>query len=129
MSVFERLGRAVRAEWAGRESLASRDAAASTSSTPVPAARSRVPAASDVQGALRVLELSGTPSLVEVRAQYARLARRYHPRTLDDNADDAHAARVVGDALTEALELLEEHLLPLPAVEVADVDAARRGGT
>jgi hypothetical protein len=90
-----------------------------------------VPAATDVQGALRVLELSGTPSLAEVRARYALLVRRYHPRTLDDSADDAHAARVVVDALTEALELLEEHLLPLPTDDAPGGDTpddARRDG-
>jgi hypothetical protein len=114
MSVFERLRRAARAEW---QALSRHEPPAGTTSpsTP-PRARDRVPAASDVQGALRVLELSGTPSLQQVRAQYALLARRYHPRTLDDDHDDAHAARVVVDALTEALELLEEHLLPLPAL-------------
>lgn len=111
MNVFERLGRAARAEWDALTQRAPATPSASTS-TP-PRARARVPAASDVQGALRVLELSGTPSLREVREQYARLSHRYHPRTLDDDADDAHAARVVVDALTEALELLEEHLLPL----------------
>ena len=30
------------------------------------------------------------------------------------SADEAHAARVVLEALTDALELLEEHHLPLP---------------
>jgi hypothetical protein len=121
MNVFERWGRVVRAEW----DAVSRRAAptpASSSSTP-PRARARVPAASDVQGALRVLELSGAPSLREVREQYMRLARRYHPRTLDGDAHDphdAHTARVVVDALTEALELLEEHLLPLPAEGTRD---------
>ena len=123
MNVFERLGRAVRAEW---DAVSRREAPSwrPSSSTP-PQARARVPAASDVQGALRVLELSGTPSLSEVRAQYARLARRYHPRTLNDGADDAHAARVVVDALTEALEILEEHLLPLPGNGEAAVDLGR----
>jgi hypothetical protein len=107
----------------------------------------KVPAASDVQGALRVLELHGNPSLQEVRTQYQRLARRYHPRASGepspgshergrgaqpDNTDDAvesrsatlagsgrgndaDAAVIVLEALTEALELLECHLLPAPS--------------
>jgi hypothetical protein len=75
----------------------------------------RVPAASDVVGALRVLELAGAPSLVDVRAQYHRLARLHHPRTRSARADEARAAGAALDDLTEALELLERHHLPLDA--------------
>ena len=73
----------------------------------------RAPAVVDVDGALRVLELVGSPSLAEVRGQYRALAHRYHPKTRSSVADEAHAARVVLDALTDALELLEEHHLPV----------------
>jgi hypothetical protein len=72
----------------------------------------RAPAVVDVEGALRVLELSGSPSIDDVRRQYRALAHRYHPKTRSSVPDEVNAARVVLDALTDALELLEEHLLP-----------------
>ena len=72
----------------------------------------RPPAVVDVAGALRVLELTGTPTLDDVRRQYRALAHRYHPKTRSNVAEEVNAARVVLDALTDALELLEEHLLP-----------------
>ena len=72
----------------------------------------RAPAVVDVEGALRVLELTGTPTLDDVRRQYRALAHRYHPKTRSNVAEEVNAARVVLDALTDALELLEEHLLP-----------------
>lgn len=120
MSVFDRVGKVMKAEWrhrfgrAGDEPLvepASRSPSRRAASAPPPGRR---PAVADVDAALRVLELSGTPALAEVRARYGELARRYHPKTGSANADEAHAARVVIEALTDALELLEEHLLPLP---------------
>lgn len=73
----------------------------------------RAPAVVDVEGALRVLELTGSPTLDEVRRQYRALAHRYHPKTRSTVAEEVNAARVVLDALTDALELLEEHLLPV----------------
>lgn len=72
----------------------------------------RAPAVVDVEGALRVLELTGTPTLDDVRRQYRALAHRYHPKTRSTVTEEVNAARVVLDALTDALELLEEHLLP-----------------
>jgi hypothetical protein len=72
----------------------------------------RAPAVVDVDGALRVLELTGSPSLDDVRRQYRALAHRYHPKTRSSVSEEVNAARVVLDALTDALELLEEHLLP-----------------
>lgn len=127
-----RFGKVVKAEWnhrfGGREPPpASRGATtveplmnAPSSSARSPsnelraASPARRPAVGDVNGALRVLELHGTPTLEEVRARYRELARRYHPKSGSANPDEAHAARVVLDALTDALELLEEQLLPLP---------------
>ena len=123
MSVLDRVGKLVRSEWNARRphlggSRADgkgtakndpRDARAAAASAPL-----RRPAVVDFDGALRVLELTGQPTLDEVRARYAELARRYHPKTLSEKADEAHAARVVLEALTDALELLEVHLLPLP---------------
>jgi DnaJ-domain-containing protein 1 len=74
----------------------------------------KAPAVTDVDGALRVLELSGSPHLDEVRARYRQLAQRYHPKTVGGRPDEVAAAHVVMESFTEALELLEEHLLPLP---------------
>src|SRR5687767_7689813 len=118
MSVFDRVGRVVRAEWSHLrkkkpdEKPVEKDEA---EARPSPAASPvRKPSVVDVDGALRVLELSGTPSLDEVRARYHALSQRYFPKTLSPRTDEAHAARVVLEALTDALELLEEHLLPVP---------------
>ena len=68
----------------------------------------------DVQSAWNVLELEPGATLDVVRESYFAHARRYHPRTLSKNADQSYAAQTVLDALTDALELLEAHLLPLP---------------
>ncbi|MBI1945176.1 MAG: J domain-containing protein [Deltaproteobacteria bacterium] len=121
MSVFDRVGKVVRAEWNARRprfgAARTDEHGAPERQAPLPGgggAPLRKPAVVDVDGALRVLELSAGATLDEVRAQHARLARRYHPKTLATNSDEAHAARVVLEALTDALELLEEHLLPLP---------------
>ena len=107
VSVLDRVGRVVKAEWTHRFR---RGAAAA--SAPAPGATARQPVVVDVAGALRVLELAGTPSLADVRARYRELAVRYHPKTQSPIATEADAARVVLDALTDALEVLEEHLLP-----------------
>lgn len=124
MSVLDRVGKLVRSEWNARRphlggSRADGKGAAPSdpgdARAPSAGAPPRRPAVVDVDGALRVLELSGLPTLDEVRARHAELARRYHPKTLSEKADEAHAARVVLEALTDALELLEVHLLPLPA--------------
>jgi hypothetical protein len=126
MSVMDRLGQVMKSEWNARfrrdddkptkEEIAAAAAALKNQTTPPAAARApaRGPTVSDVDGALRVLELSGSPALAEVRARHRELARRYHPKTLSEKSDEAHAAVVVLEALTDALELLEEHLLPLP---------------
>lgn len=118
MSVLDRVGKMVRAEWNARRPHFHRDREAGQEhpareqgvNLPPP----RNPAVVDVDGALRVLELPAGATLDEVRAQHALLARRYHPKTLALGGHEAHAARVVLEALTDALELLEEHHLPLP---------------
>lgn len=140
MSVIDRLGQVVKSEWNSRFSrdkddaeaeamaevdealkkTASTTSASTTSttsaSTPTPALAKppRTPQVNDVQSALRVLELQGSPTLDEVRARYRQLARRYHPKTQAQRADDRAAAHVVLETLTDALEVLEQHLLPLP---------------
>lgn len=120
MSVLDRVGKMVRSEWNARRPRfggardGERDRGRTVADTHAAAALPRKPAVVDADGALRVLELAAMPTLDEVRARYAALARRYHPKTLSTNMDEAHAARVVLEALTDALELLEEHLLPLP---------------
>lgn len=128
MSVMDRLGQVVKSEWNARfrredkqtplQADASRRHAhppTSTTTTPTSAAAARAPTVYDVEGALRVLEITGSTTLDDVRRQHRALSRHYHPKTLSDKTDEAHAARVVLDALTDALELLEEHLLPLPS--------------
>ncbi|HEY1100153.1 MAG TPA: J domain-containing protein [Myxococcota bacterium] len=128
MSVLDRFGQVVKSEWNARfgrdgddrdvdkeaaaeveAALAKKDAALAPR---VPPARAAT--VTDVDGAMRVLELSGHPTLDEVRARYRELARRYHPKTVSSRSDDVEAAHVVLESLTSALELLEEHLLPLP---------------
>jgi hypothetical protein len=119
---FDRVGKVVKAEWNHRFgetsdaelAAAIEEAEAAATQRATSTAPTRVPAVSDVDGALRVLELSSLPSLAEVRAQYRALARRYHPRTRSASPDQVHAAHTVLEALTDALELLEERLLPLP---------------
>jgi hypothetical protein len=118
MSVFDRVGRVVRAEWSHLRRKKPDEAAPVPDDDQKPVSRGQAPAprprVNDVDGALRVLELSGTPTLDEVRARYHAMSRRYFPKTQSPRADEAHAARVVLEALTDALELLEEHLLPVP---------------
>jgi hypothetical protein len=135
MSLIDRLGNVVRSEWNDRfgEEPNERDDAPddadadadeepsakrrgkprASSAARRPAAR-RAPQVDDVASAWRVLEVREGATLDEVRESYFALARRYHPRTLSKVADKAYAAQTVLDALTDALELLEAHLLPLP---------------
>ena len=132
MSLFDRLGTVVRSEWSSRfgeepdepedvddpadddkdERPARRARPRSARPASKPAPR-KAPAVSDLESAWRVLELSPGATLDEVRLGYFALAKRYHPRTLSDVADQAYAAQTVLDALTDAVELLETHLLPL----------------
>lgn len=49
-----------------------------------------------------------------MRAAYFRQAKRYHPRTLSTVSDQAYAAQTLLMTLTDALEILETELLPLP---------------
>ncbi len=118
MSLVDRIGKIVRAELSARlRPGANRDNG--PAEQPGPAAppggsAPRAPMVTDVDAALRALEMSGTPSLDEVRARYRDLARRYHPKTRSLDADEASSAHLLQETLTEALELLEEHLLPMP---------------
>lgn len=136
MSLFDRLGHVVKAEWSSRfgegdddnenagpddESLREAEEASKgrrpgptgQKVSPKSAARAHT-AVTDVMSAWRMLELEPGATLDEVRAHYRGLAKRYHPRTLSKVPDQAYAAQTVLDALTEALEVLEAHLLPLP---------------
>jgi hypothetical protein len=120
VSVIDRLSAVVKSEWGHRFRRKPKDDAAepdttttTTTAATTAGAAPKKRAVIDVQGALRVLDLTGTPTLADVRARYAELARRYHPKTQSPRDDEAHAARVVLEALTDALEILEEHLLPL----------------
>jgi hypothetical protein len=115
---FDRLGRVVKAEWNARFGDLPDDELAQqldvVEQAPALHRPPRAPAVSDVDGALRVLELSSVPTLDVARAQYRALARRYHPRTRARSPDQVHAAQTVLEALTDAIEVLEEHLLPIP---------------
>ncbi len=116
VSVLDRFSQVVKSEWSHRFGKKNGEAPAPArdgGGGPGRATAPHRPAVVDVDGALRVLELSGTPTLAEVRARYQELSRRYYPKTRSARDDEAHAARVVVGALTDALELLEEHLLPL----------------
>jgi hypothetical protein len=119
MSLIDRLGDVVRSEWNSRFTEDDDDAPRKDGPTrgphkaarrPAPSGGSRVP---DVASARRILEVSADATLDEVRGAYATLARRYHPRSLGAG-DKAYAAQTLLDSLTDALEVLEAHLLPLP---------------
>ncbi len=128
MSVIDRLGKVVRAELSALRGATSPPQPASTTppqkakaSKTTPAARprseaTRPPMVTDVEQAKRVLELQGEPTLEEVRARAAALSRHFYPKTKSTRADEAETARAVIAGLTEALEILEEHLLPTAPV-------------
>ena len=122
MSLIDRLGDVVRSEWNSRfteddpRDDAAPDGASSTrgpraaAKRPSPSRARKVP---DVATARRVLEVDADATLDEVRAAYRKLAHRYHPRSIG-MGDKAYAAQSLLEALTDALEILEAHLLPLP---------------
>jgi hypothetical protein len=118
MGFMERLGKVVRAEISAITHAGERRSATPPATT-IPGAATpptRSPLVTDVDGALRVLELTGEPTLDVVRERAHALARHYHPRTNSTDAEEARAARLVVQAITEALEILEEHLLPVAPV-------------
>lgn len=124
MGFMERLGKVVRAEISaithqGQRRSTSEKRGPQPATTPPGAATAppaRSPLVTDVDGALRVLELSGEPTLDMVRERAHTLARHYHPKTTSTDVEEARAARLVVQAITEALEILEEHLLPVAPV-------------
>jgi hypothetical protein len=65
----------------------------------------------DVAGAFAALGLAEGASLADVREAYRAMSRHHHPIARRDGAQ-SEAARTL-DRLLEALELLEEHLVPL----------------
>lgn len=68
-------------------------------------------AALDVAGAYAALSVKEDATLADVREAYRALARHHHPAAVRDG--DASAAQHKLDTALEALELLEEHLVPL----------------
>lgn len=117
MGLFERLGGVVKAEWNARfptekRSYAERERASNAATGFGPPRRRR--AVADADAAARILEVPKGASLEEVRAAYFQMAKRYHPRSHSSVPDQAHAAQTLLYALTDALEVLEEHLVPLP---------------
>ena len=72
-----------------------------------------LPAIKTPEQAYERLELNVNASLDEVRARYREVARVWHPRAQQDG-EPADRARKHLDGYLDALEVLEEHLLPLP---------------
>jgi DnaJ-class molecular chaperone len=72
-----------------------------------------LPAIRTPEQAYERLELSASASLDEVRARYREVAQLWHPRAQQDG-EAADRARKHLDGYLDALEVLEEHLLPLP---------------
>ena len=113
---MDRLGKVVRAELTAITQPSDRTSPSrSTPTRAAPKDPHHAPLVTDVDGALRVLELEGEPTLQAVRTRAYDLARHYHPKTTSTDPEEAGAARMVLRAITEAQELLEEHLLPIPA--------------
>lgn len=119
MGLYERLKGVVKSEWNARVPPGSMGALweGEEPAEGTDAALRARRGVRDVQSAYRVLEIAPSASLADVRAAYRSMATRYHPRSHSATADQAHAAQSLLIALTEALEVLEEHLLPLPARE------------
>ena len=125
MSLWERLSRVARAEVNHRIGRRGKTAGDFEDASPsgnhgngavqhrTTTSKSR--AVTDVVGALRILELQGSPlpTLDVIRARYFELAQRMHPKTRSRNPDEAHAAHAVQEALVDALEILEEKQVPL----------------
>lgn len=65
----------------------------------------------DVAGAYAALGVAEGCTLADVREAYRALARYHHPIATRDG-DDSDAQKAL-DCCLEALELLEEHMLPL----------------
>jgi hypothetical protein len=117
--VFDRVSKVAKAEWShlvrSRRDKDDTVASPDDRAPPRPSTSGlRRPSVPDVDAALRVLELERGATLDVVRARYRDMARRYQPKTQSPQADDRDAAQTLMLALTDALEILEEHLLPLP---------------
>jgi curved DNA-binding protein CbpA len=57
---------------------------------------------------LKVLEMSGRPSLTQVRAQYFKLAQKYHPDVGGNNPDKFIEVQSAYQRLVELQQLLED---------------------
>ena len=118
MGLFDRLGGVVKAEWSarfpqeGRKASGANERPQSAPNHAGPPRRRR--AVADADAAYRILEVPKGASLEEVREAYFQMSKRYHPRSHSRVPDQAHAAQTLLFALTDALEVLEEHLVPLP---------------
>lgn len=71
------------------------------------------PAVKTPEQAYERLELPVDASLDEVRARYQEVVRAWHPRAQQGGAEAERAHQELAGYL-DALEMLEEHLLPLP---------------
>jgi len=120
--LFDRLGNVIKSEWNARFSddpIATSDVSAfsdqETTNAVVPSqaySSGKRVGRMDIGSAWRVLELAPGTDIKIVRTQYHQLSRKYHPRTLSDNPDHAYTAQTVIDGLTDAVEILEEELMP-----------------
>lgn len=72
-----------------------------------------LPAIRSAEQAYERLELGEHSSLDEVRARYREVAKLWHPRAHQDG-EAGERARKHLEGYLDALEVLEEHLLPLP---------------
>ncbi len=114
-NLFERASKVAKAEWSALVRRRTDDASAElpdrVDHVPV-----RLHAALDISGALAVLALPPRPepTLDEVRARYRSLAQKHQPKTQSAAPEEASSAHALMQTLTEALEVLEAHLLPLP---------------
>lgn len=81
----------------------------------------------DLEGARRALDIDERANLAEVREAYRKLARELYPRARKEGADSA--AQGVLDRALQALELLEQELLPLGGAAAGPSSAAAASGS
>jgi hypothetical protein len=113
-NILSRFTNVVKAEWSHRTTSDKPDRAGATTEARTPSSTQQAAKHTDVESAWRVLELAPGATLDEVRAAHRALSLRYYPKTRGVLPDQANAAHTLLEALTDALFVLEEHLLPLP---------------
>jgi hypothetical protein len=112
-NILSRFTDVVKAEWTHRTTSDKPDRTRATTEARTPSSTQQA-TRTDVDSAWRVLEVSPGATLDEVRAAHRTLSMRYYPKTRGALPDQANAAHTLLEALTDALFVLEEHLLPVP---------------